>query len=102
MAQAIRVGALSIALTEEKRIIMRLPNTTTAEIIKEQLREEIIKRIKEGAGVAPANRQVVAIRKLSSGDLAIFIDSPAAKKKMEFTVNWAKRIAPKAVVKKRT
>jgi hypothetical protein len=35
MAQAIRVGALSMALTEEKRIIVRLPDATTAEIIKE-------------------------------------------------------------------
>jgi hypothetical protein len=35
IAQAIRVEALSMALTEEKRIIVRLPNATTAEIIKE-------------------------------------------------------------------
>jgi hypothetical protein len=83
VSQAIRVGALSITITEDKRIIIRLSNTKTAETISEQLREKIIKRITEGAGAAPANRQVVVIRKLRSKNLAIFIDSPAAKKKIK-------------------
>jgi hypothetical protein len=39
---------------------------------------------------------------LPSGDLAVYVDSPAAKKEMESTVDWAKRIAPGAVIKKRT
>ena len=30
------------------------------------------------------------------------MDNPAAKKEMETTVDWAKRIAPEAEVKKRT
>jgi hypothetical protein len=91
-----------MALTEEKRIIIHLSNTTTAEIVREQSREEIIKRIREGAGAAPANRQIVAVRKLKSGDLAVYVDSTMTKKEMETTVNWANRIAPGAVVKKRT
>ena len=76
-----------MALTEEKRIIVRLPNTTTAETIKEQSREEIIKRIKEGAGAALANHQIVVVRKLPSGDLAIYINSPAAKKEIKSTID---------------
>jgi hypothetical protein len=35
VSQAIYAGALSIALTEEKRIIIRLLDTATAETIKE-------------------------------------------------------------------
>jgi hypothetical protein len=100
--QAIRAETQSMASTEEKRIIVHLPDTTTAEIIGEQSREEIIERIREGAGAAPANRQVVAVRKLKSGDLAVYVDSTMTKKEMETTVDWANRIAPGAVVKKRT
>jgi hypothetical protein len=74
-------------IIEDKRIIVRLSDTKTAETISGQSREKIIKRITEGAGAAPANRQVVAVRKLRSGDLAIFMDSPAAKKEMESAIN---------------
>jgi hypothetical protein len=101
VSQAIYAGALSIALTEEKRIIVRLPDTATAETIKEQLKEKIIERIKKGVGAALVNRQVVAVRKLPSEDLAVYVDSPVTKKEMEFIVDWAKRIAPEAVIKKR-
>jgi hypothetical protein len=90
-----------MALTEDKRIIIRLSDAMTAEIINRQLREEIIKRIREGVGAASANRQVVAVRKLRSKDLAVFVDSPAVKKKMEFITNWVKRIASGAAIKKR-
>jgi hypothetical protein len=91
-----------MAPTEEKRIIIHLPDNTTAETVGEQSREEIIERIRGDAGAAPANRQVVAVRKLKSGDLAVYVDSLAAKKEMESAVDWANRIAPGAVVKKRT
>ena len=60
----------------------KVPDTTTAETVGEQSREEIIERIRGGAGTAPANRQVVAVRKLKSGDLAVYVDSPAAKKEI--------------------
>jgi hypothetical protein len=102
VSQAIRAEALSMAITEDKRIIVRLSDTITAETISEQLREKIIKRIREGVGAAPANRQVVVVRKLRNEDLAIFVDSPAAKKKMKSAINWVKRIISGAVVKKRT
>jgi hypothetical protein len=87
VSQAIRVGALSIDITEEKRIIIRLSNIIMAETISGQLREKIIKRITEGVDAAPANRQVVAIRKLRSKNLVIFIDSPAAKKEIKSAIN---------------
>jgi hypothetical protein len=61
-----------------------------------------VERIKGGAGAVSANRQVVAVRKLKSGDLAVYVNSPAAKKEMKSIINWANRIAPGAVVKKRT
>jgi hypothetical protein len=91
-----------MALTEDKRIIIRLSNAITAETISEQSREKIIERIREGVDAVSANRQVVAVRKLRSGDLAVFVDSPAANKEMESITDWAKRIALRAVVKKRT
>jgi hypothetical protein len=101
VSQAIHAGALSIAPIEEKRIIVRLSDTATAETIKEQLREEIIERIKEGAGAAPVNRQVIAVRKLPSEDLAVYVNSPATKKEIKSIVDWAKMIASEVVVKKR-
>jgi hypothetical protein len=45
-----------MALTKNKRIIIRLSNAITAETINKQLREKIIKRIREGVDVIPANR----------------------------------------------
>jgi hypothetical protein len=77
--QAIRAEAQ--ASTEEKRIIVHLPDTTTAETVEEQSREKIIKRIKRGAGAAPANRQVVEVRKLKSGDLTVYVNSTITKKR---------------------
>jgi hypothetical protein len=76
-----------MAPIEEKRIIVHLPDTTTAEIVGEQLREKIIERIREGAGAAPTNHQVIAVRKLKSGDLAVYIDSTITKKEIETTVD---------------
>jgi hypothetical protein len=60
VSQTIYAEALSIALTEEKRIIIRLPDTATAKTIKEQSREKIIERIKKDVDATPANRQIVA------------------------------------------
>jgi hypothetical protein len=85
--QAIRVEALSMIITEDKRIIVRLSDTITAETISEQSREEIIKRITEGADAALTNRQIVIVKKLRSGDLTIFINSSAAKKKIKSATN---------------
>jgi hypothetical protein len=76
-----------MALTEEKRIIVYLPDTVTAETVREQLKEKIVERIKGGVGATPANRQVVAVRKLKSGDLAVYVDSPAPKKEIEFIID---------------
>ena len=90
-----------MASTEEKKVIVYLPDTTTAETVGEQLREEIIERIRGGVGVVSVNRQVVAMRKLKSGDLAVYVDSPGAKE-MESTVDWANSIALGVVVKKCT
>lgn len=67
-----------MASTEEKKIIVYLPDTTAAETVGEQLREEIIERIRGSVGVAFVNCQVVAVRKLKSGNLAVYVDSPAA------------------------
>jgi hypothetical protein len=87
VSQAIYAEALSIALTEEKRIIVRLPDTATAKTIKEQLRKEIIERIKEGADAALANRQIVAVKKLPSENLAVYVNSPVTKKEIKSTVD---------------
>src|SRR5436305_14292742 len=46
VTQAIRAGDQSMATPEGKRIMVRLPDTITAETIKEQSREEIIERIR--------------------------------------------------------
>jgi hypothetical protein len=56
VSQAIRVGALNMIITEDKRIIVRLSDIITAETISGQLREKIIKRITKGVDAAPANR----------------------------------------------
>jgi hypothetical protein len=74
-------------ITEDKRIIVYLSDAITAETISGQSREKIIKRITKSVDAAPANRQVVAVRKLRSGDLVIFMNSPAAKKEIESTTD---------------
>jgi hypothetical protein len=66
-----------------------------------QLREKIIERIREGADAASTNRQIIVIRKLKNGDLAIYINSMMTKKEIKTTVDWANRITLDAVIKKR-
>jgi hypothetical protein len=53
----------------------------------EQSREKIIEKIKESAGAAPTNRQIIVIRKLKSGDLTVYINSTMTKKEIKTTVN---------------
>jgi hypothetical protein len=101
-SQATSTRTQSMTQTEEKRIIVHFPDRTTAETIREQSREDIVERIKGGADAAPANRQVIVVRKLKSGDLAVYVDSVSAKKEMKSTTDWAKRLALEAVIKKRT
>jgi hypothetical protein len=61
-----------------------------------------MERIKGGAGEAQTTSGVIAVRKLKSGDLAVHVNSSRAKKEMEETIKWVKRIAPAAVVQKTT
>jgi hypothetical protein len=87
---------------EEKRIIVRIPDDTQTKTIGEQNREEIMARFRGGASEAQGTSEVVAVRKLKSGDLAIHVNSPRAKKEMEEATEWVKGIAPAAVVQRRT
>jgi hypothetical protein len=87
---------------EEKRILIRIPDKGQLEEVNRQSREEIIKRIKGNASISQEDSRVVAIRKLKSGDLAVHVNNPRAKKDMEEAQEWAKRIAPAAEVRKRT
>ena len=50
-----------MAQTEEKRVMVHLSDSTTTEIVGEQSREEIIERIKGGAGAAPVERKLIVI-----------------------------------------
>jgi hypothetical protein len=45
-----------MALTEDKRIIVYLSDAITAETISKQLKEKIIKKIKEGVDAVSTNR----------------------------------------------
>jgi hypothetical protein len=47
------------------------------------------------------NRQIIAIKKLKNGDLAIYVDNLMAKKEMESAMKWANRITKKTIIKKR-
>jgi hypothetical protein len=87
---------------EEKRILVRIPDKDQMKEINEQSREEIIKRIRDNAGASQEDRQVIAVRKLKSGDLAVHVNNSKTKRDMEETQEWAKRIAPAAEVRKRT
>jgi hypothetical protein len=77
----------------------KIPDDTQTKTVGEQSREEIMARIKGGAGEGQWTSEVIAVRKLKSGDLAIHVNSPRAKKEMEETTEC---IAPAAVVQKRT
>jgi len=87
---------------DEKRIVVRITNKEEVVALKEQTREEIAGRIQRSADEAQLNHKVVAVQKLKSGDLAIYMDSSAAKKDLEQSTDWVKSIAPGAAVSKRT
>jgi DNA-binding MurR/RpiR family transcriptional regulator len=55
-------------------------------------------RIKGNAGEEQTVSGVIVVRKLKSGDLVIYVNSCRAKKDIEETTEWAKRIAPATVV----
>jgi hypothetical protein len=55
-------------------------------------------RIKGSAGEEQTISGVIAVRKLKSKDLAVYINSCRAKKDIKETIKWAKRIAPAAVI----
>jgi hypothetical protein len=87
---------------EEKRIIVKIPNKSEAQAIKDQSKEEIVARIQRVVGEKTANHTVLAVRQLRSGDLLVHMDSSAGKKELETRTGWAESIAPSAVVRKRT
>jgi hypothetical protein len=45
---------------------------------------------------------VIAVQKLRSGDLAIYIHSLTAKKDLEAETGWVESITPGAIMKRRT
>jgi hypothetical protein len=59
----------------------------TTETIREQSQEDIIKRIKREVDAAPTNHQVIIVRKLKSGDLAVYVNSVSAKKEMKSIID---------------
>jgi hypothetical protein len=82
--------------------MVRIASKEEAEALKEQSREEIASRIQRVASEAHESHKVVAVQKLKSGDLAIHVDSPTAKKDLEAETSWVTSITPGAAVHKRT
>jgi hypothetical protein len=68
---------------EEKRVTIKILNKTEAEIIRHQVKEEIVARIQQCAGGKDASHTVLAVRQLKSGDVVVHMDSAAGKKEME-------------------
>jgi hypothetical protein len=68
---------------EKKRIVIKIADRAEAEAIKEQTREDIAGRIQRVADETQRKHRVIAVQKLKSGNLAIYINNSAAKKALE-------------------
>ncbi len=86
---------------DERRIVVRIASKEEAEALREQTREDIVSRIQLTADEAHANHKVVAIQKLKSGDIAVHMDSSAAKKDLEAETSWVRNVTLGATVRKR-
>jgi hypothetical protein len=62
-------------------------DSTIVKTIREQSQEEIIKRIKRGAEATLTNHQVIIVRKLRSGDLAVYMNSILVKKEIKAIID---------------
>jgi hypothetical protein len=91
-----------IHLKKEKRVTIKISNKTEAEVIRHQVKEEIVARIQQCAGGKDASHTVLVVRQLKSGDLVVHMDSAAGKKEIEKQKSWAEAIYLSAVARKRT
>jgi hypothetical protein len=72
-----------IHLKKEKRVTIKIPNKTEAEIIKYQAKEKIVARIQQCAGEKDASYTILAVRQLKSGNIVVYINSTAGKKEIK-------------------
>jgi hypothetical protein len=86
---------------ESRQILVRIADKAAVEDLRQVTTEEIIKRATTGDGDAPTN-QIVAARKLPSGDILLYTNTPQEKERLEHQTGWVKKIHPTAETKKRT
>jgi hypothetical protein len=68
---------------KEKRVTIKIPNKTEAEVIRHQAKEEIVARIQQCADGKNASHTVLAVRQLKSGDLIVHMNNVAEKKEIK-------------------
>jgi hypothetical protein len=70
--------------------------------LKATLSEQIVKRLQENAGDTPKTRDVIAAKKLSSGDIILHVNDVIDKARLQASTEWTARLCPSAKVYIRT
>lgn len=87
---------------EQTQILIKIMDKPEAEEIKGISNEEIIARASRDDSESTATRNIIAARKLPSGDILIYTDSVEGKRRLEKEQGWEKKICPTAEIRQKS
>jgi hypothetical protein len=87
---------------ESKQLLIKISNKEDIANLKNIPTEQIIQRIQEDASTAHASRNIIAARKLPSGDIIIHTNSMQAKSILQTDTDWTSRLCPSATIQKKS
>jgi hypothetical protein len=85
---------------ESKQLLVKV-NPEDAESLQNISPEQIVKRLQDG-GEPPATRNIIAAKKLPSGDVILYLDEVTVKTHLQSDTKWTARLSPSAKVHTKT
>ena len=83
---------------EPRKIIVRISDEQEKQRVNELSTKEIVQKVNEGR----VDNQVIAARKLPSGEIALYTEDKEARTGLKENTTWAKALSSEAQVKTRT
>jgi hypothetical protein len=92
-----RTNAINLA-PEPRKVIVRISDKQEKQRVNELSIKEIVQKVNEGR----VDNQVIAARKLPSGEIALYTEDTKARTGLKENTTWAKALSSQAQVKTRT
>ena len=83
---------------EPRKVIIRITDGQEKQRVNELSAKEIVQKVNEGR----INNQVIAARKLPSGEIALYTEDKEARTRLKTNTTWAKVLSSQAQVKAKT